>query len=452
MPRPFNGFPTPTLRVLLLAGSMVAAALSAPASTDAQQPKRVDRRTYERGRTMLEQMRKDLRTHYYDSTFHGLDLDARFEKADSAMKLAPDSDFMLAIIAQYMADLDDSHTRFFPPSRAASIDYGFSMQYVGDTCFVARVRKGSDAEAKGLEVGDAILQIDNIRLARQNFWTVHYVYYQLRPRPGLRLVVRKLDGSQREIVAMAKIEPGERIIDYTNQNVISRLIQEYDEASRVANHAYRSIGDTVMIWRMSSFVFGDEANIAAIMKEVKRHRSLILDLRNNGGGSIKTQAFLIGQFFDREVPIATRKRRAGDTTFVTKVTDKDPFRGMLLVLQNSNSASSSEMTARTLQLQGRAIIVGDRSMGAVVTSLSFRHQLGFSRQVTYGSQISVMDIVMPDGGRLEKVGVTPDVLVLPTAADIAARRDPVMAKALSMLGVTMDPADAATIYRDANLK
>ena len=91
-------------------------------------------------------------------------------------------------------------------------------------------------------------------------------------------------------------------------------------------------------------------------------------------------------------------------------------------------------------------------MGAVVTSLSFTHELGFSRQVTYGSQISVMDIVMPDGGRLEKVGVTPDVLVLPTSADIAARRDPVMSKALSMLGVTMDPVEAARIYRGANLK
>ena len=437
---------------LLVAAVLLTAAIAGAQPLDAQTPQRIDRQTYQRGRKMLEQMRETLRRHYFDSTYAGLDLDARFAAADSAMKLAPDSDYMFAIIAQYLADLDDSHTSFIPPDRAASIDYGFEMQYVGDTCFVAAVKKGSDAEAKGLKVGEAILQIDNVKLARSNYWTVRYVYYRLRPRPGLRLVVRGLDGSQREIIAMAKIEKRERIVDYTDPSVISRLIDQYDSQSRRANHLYRSFGDSVMVWKMNSFVYGDEDDIAGIMKEVKKHRALILDLRNNGGGSVLTTAYLLGQFFDRDIPIATYRRRSGDSAFVAKARDQNPYRGMLLVLLNSNSASASEVTARTLQLQGRGIIVGDRSMGAVVTSQTHWHELGFSRQVTYGVQVSVMDLIMPDGQRLEKIGVTPDVLVLPSGADMAARRDPVMAKALSMVGMALDPVEAATVYREARRK
>ena len=451
MPRPspshrphISGVTRPSIAAFLF----TAALLAAP-SLEAQTPQRVDRQTYERGRKMLEQMRATLREHYFDPTFGGLDLDARFEAADSAMKLAPDSDYMFAIIAQYLAELRDSHTSFIPPDRAASIDYGFAMQYVGDTCFVASVRKGSDAEAKGLKVGEAILQIDNVKLARSNYWTVRYVYYRLRPRPGLRLVVRGLDGTQRELIAMAKIEKRDRIVDYTDPSVISRLIDEYDTESRRANHHYRSFGDSVMVWKMNSFVYGDEDEIAAIMKEVKRHRALILDLRNNGGGSVLTTAYLLGQFFDRDIQIATYRRRSGDSAYVAKARDKDPYRGMVLVLMNSNSASASEVTARTLQLQGRGIIVGDRSMGAVVTSQTHWHELGFGRKVTYGVQVSVMDLIMPDGQRLESIGVIPDVPMLPSGADMAAKRDPVMAKALSMVGMTVDPVEAATVYRDA---
>ena len=454
MPRPrCLSRPTVSLTIRLFAAALLCAVATVGVQPlGAQAPQKIDRQTYQRGRKMLEQMRETLRQHYFDPTYAGLDLDARFEAADSAMKLAPDSDYMFAIIAQYLAELDDSHTSFIPPDRAASIDYGFAMQYVGDTCFVASVKKGSDAEAKGLKVGDAILQIDNVKLARSNYWTVRYVYYRLRPRPGLRLLVRGVDGAQREIIAMAKIEKRDRIVDYTDPSVISRLLDEWDTESRRANHHYRSFGDSVMVWKMNSFVYGDENEIAGIMKEVKKHRALILDLRNNGGGSVLTTAYLLGQFFDRDIPIATYRRRSGDSAFVAKARDQDPYRGMLLVLINSNSASASEVTARTLQLQGRGIIVGDRSMGAVVTSQTHWHELGFGRKVTYGVQVSVMDLIMPDGQRLEKVGVTPDVPVLPSGADMAARRDPVMAKALSMVGMTMDPVEAATVYRDARRK
>jgi C-terminal processing protease CtpA/Prc len=53
---------------------------------------------------------------------------------------------------------------------------------------------------------------------------------------------------------------------------------------------------------------------------------------------------------------------------------------------------------------------------------------------------------MPDGFRLEKAGVTPDEILLPTAADLANQRDPVLARAITLLGGTMTAEQAGKFY------
>ena len=96
------------------------------------------------------------------------------------------------------------------------------------------------------------------------------------------------------------------------------------------------------------------------------------------------------------------------------------------------------------------MIVGDRTAGAVVTSISLWRDIGFERFFTYGMSVSVADVVMPDGSRLEGSGVIPDIVVLPNGRDIAERRDPQMAKALEIVGVTMDPVAAARLFRSGS--
>src|SRR5262245_56042323 len=113
----------------------------------------------DRGRAMLSTIKDDLKKNYYDSSFRGIDLEKRFKETDEKIKQATSNSQIYGYIAQFMLDLDDSHTFFFPPQRRARIDYGWQMQMIGDKCYVIAVKPGSDAEAKGVKVGDEVYSV-----------------------------------------------------------------------------------------------------------------------------------------------------------------------------------------------------------------------------------------------------------------------------------------------------
>jgi hypothetical protein len=79
-------------------------------------------------------------------------------------------------------------------------------------------------------------------------------------------------------------------------------------------------------------------------------------------------------------------------------------------------------------------------------SQRFSHQAGMEIVTPYGLSITIADLVMTDGKSLEHVGVTRDELILPTGADLAAERDPVLARAASLLGVELSPEKPGTLF------
>jgi C-terminal processing protease CtpA/Prc len=116
------------------------------------------------------------------------------------------------------------------------------------------------------------------------------------------------------------------------------------------------------------------------------------------------------------------------------------------VLVDSRSSSASEIFARLMQLHRRGMVIGDRTAGSVVTSRFFSHTAGGGRVVPYGFSISVRDVVLPDGERLEGKGMTPDEIVLPSAADLATGRDPVLALGIALAGGGIDPIEAGKLF------
>lgn len=398
----------------------------------------------DRGRDILNVIKTDLKKNYYDPSFHGLEVDAHFKTAGEKIKTATSLGQVFGIIAQTLVDLEDSHTFFLPPGRAARTEYGWRMQMIGDKCFVTAVKPGTDAESKGLKPGDEISVISGTIPIRDNFWKIEYYFYALRPQPGVKLTVRRPGGQEAELPVLAKITPLKRVVDLSKGDIFE-LIRENENAMHFDRQRYYEIGDDLLIWKMPNFEI-EENQVDEVMSKVRKHKALILDLRGNPGGYSLTLQRLAGYFFDHDVKIAELKGRKEMKPLQAKTRGDKTFNGQLVVLVDSRSASAAEIFSRLMQLEKRGIVIGDRTAGAVMQSLAFPHESGTDVVALWGVSITNADVIMSDSKSLEKVGVNPDELLLPTAADLAAGRDPVLARAAQLVGAKLDPAKAGGLF------
>jgi carboxyl-terminal processing protease len=377
-----------------------------------------------------------------------MDLDARFTAADEKLKQATSLGQVFGIIAQAMADLNDSHTFFIPPSRTLKTEYGWQMQMVGDTCYVTAVKPDSDAEAKGLKVGDAVISIDGFGPTRENLWKMQYLYYALNPKPGMRIVVQSPNGQERQLDVMAKVREAKKMLDLTltdhGQDYFD-LIRDAANESRLYRQRFYEVGNDLIIWKMPEFSLSEQ-QVDEIMSKVAKHQALILDLRGNPGGAVKMLERLTGYFIDQETKIGDLKGRKEMKPSIAKTRGDKVYRGKLVVLVDSRSGSAAEVFARVIQLEKRGTVIGDRTAGAVMQSRQYSRQLGVDIVTYFGASITEADLIMSDGKSLENVGVMPDELLLPTAADVASHRDPVLAHAVELVGLKMMPDKAGSLF------
>jgi C-terminal processing protease CtpA/Prc len=429
--------PTQSYFIKLLFFSLCA--LFAFQSVDAQKMDRIER---ERFKSMLTNVKNAVKKDYYDPNFHGINLDERFKTAADRLEQVNTTGEAMGVIAQVLLDFDDSHLYFLPPATNVDVEYGWRMQMHGDKCFVTIVKPKSDAEAKGLKVGDQILSIESFRPTRKDLWKMNYFYNIVGKRQRLKLnVLSPNDEQPREVVIESKIKQLPKLID------LQTLIFDYfkqDTRSAVEFNYFKYVGNTT-IWKMPSFAIPPE-DIDTIMSKIKGS-SLILDLRGNGGGYVVTLEKLAGYMFDKDLNIAELKGRKEMKPQKSKTKGKDAFGGKLIVLVDHDSGSAAEIFARLVQLEKRGIVLGDVSAGAVMQARGFFTTTGANDEVVYGASVTNADVIMSDGKSLEHVGVIPDEQILPTGQDLANQRDPVLAKAIELAGGNVSADEAGKFFR-----
>lgn len=391
---------------------------------------------------MLNNVKTEIKNNYYDPTFHGVDLDYVWDLANQKIKTDPTRDAMMMTIASAVLTLDDSHTTFFPPPRAADIHYGWKIDAIGDDCYVTAIRPKSDAEVKGLMVGDRILTLDGVKLTRDNLWKTYYRLFAVMPATKVSLVVQRPgEGRPRIFEIQTQISKTQMAIKL--EDLWVKILRNGWDKSR--SDKYYEFGDDLLIWRMSSFRMSETA-LDSMMSKAKSRKALILDLRDNGGGSVDILKRLLGHLFDKDIKIADEKKRKSTKPLTAKTQGSDNFKGKLIVLIDQGSASASEVLARIVQLEKRGKVIGDRSMGAVMESQFFDMNLGVGTTLYYGMSITMADLIMADGKSLEKIGVLPDEVAIPTGEDIAHNRDPVLSLAAKSLGIEITPEKAGTFF------
>jgi carboxyl-terminal processing protease len=399
----------------------------------------------EGGKIMLRNVRDSIKKNYYDTEFHGIDIDGTFKAAEASMDQATSNGQLFGIIEKAILSLKDTHTFFLPPPHVMRVSYDWQIQMIGDHCYVLAVKPGTDAEKQGLKPGDILHVVDGYKLTRDNFWNFNYLYNALQPQQQLNVVVQGPEEQPRRIIYKPTTRQGSKILDLTSAIASGDYIREQEDEDRLYEHQLKSFGHELMIWKMPAFDL-TVGRVNEIMDKVNKYKTLVIDLRGNSGGYVETLLQVVGNLFDHDVKIGDRTKRKDLKAVIAKTRGHNTYEGQLVLLVDNGSASAAELLARVIQIEKKGIVIGDVTAGAVMESRRFQFTLGEGSLVFYGASITDADIVMTDGKSLEHVGVTPDKLMLPTGAAMREQADPVLSYAASLAGVKLDPKEAGALF------
>jgi C-terminal processing protease CtpA/Prc len=399
-----------------------------------------------RVKAMLQSAYEAVKRNYYDTKFHGLDWDARYREYQKKIEGAPSLNAGVTLIAAFLEGLKDSHTFFSPPARPYQVDYGYRIAMVGPDAYITRVRPDTDAETK-VKPGDRVVGVNGNAIGRDSLASMDYYFNVLSPQQNVRLTVRDPAGQQRDVTVAAKVKPGRQVRDLTGADGgmdFADLVRDEEASDQLLRHRYHD-DPNVFIWKMPVFNL-ENAEVDRLFGLARKKAALIIDMRGNPGGLVDTLKRMVSNAFDRDVQIAERVSRRGKEQVSARTRGSNAFTGKLIVLVDSQSGSAAEMFARVVQLEQRGTVLGDRSAGAVMESRQYPFAVESGTVVIFGVSVTSADLIMKDGKSIEHAGVTPDETILPTAADLAAGRDPALARAAELAGVKLDPAAAGKLF------
>jgi len=294
-------------------------------------------------------------------------------------------------------------------------------QQNGQIVIVAPI-EDTPAERAGLKAGDVILEVDG---ESTSGWTQEKAVLKIRGPAGTKvtLKVRHEDGTEetleieRDEIKVASVTtqpPGGALKDGSGATIddIAYLhIREFDEPTH------------------------DE--VVAILKDAvsSGKRGIIIDLRNNPGGLLRTTADIADEFLDGGKTILLERDRDGSETKFTSHNGGAALEIPVVIVMNRFSASGSEVLAAALHDNGRATLVGEKSFG--------KGTVNVSNDLKDGGQlyVSIAKWLTPNGVQIEGVGIRPDVPIQLSDEDIDTRTDVQLFKALDILrGTNFTPA------------
>ena len=303
----------------------------------------------------------------------------------------------------------DPHTAYMDPDETKEFDKSLSGQIGGgigaeiglrnNKPTIIKPLENSPAQKAGIKAGEAIVKVND---EASSDWSVEKVVSKIRGEVGTSVKLTLLSGGQTREVSVVR------------QNIVSPAVESEIDGEIGILKVNRFGDDTVSLSRKYASEF--------VEKGVKK---VILDLRNNPGGTVGSAQGLLGIWLDKQVAMTERR---GSEIVKTLRTTGTPILGNMktVVLINGNSASASEITAGALREYGKATLVGQKSYGKG----SVQIVLGLPG----GSQMKVTEArwYTPKGKNIDKTGIEPDVKVDLSSDDVNNNVDPQMDKAKSL--------------------
>ena len=303
----------------------------------------------------------------------------------------------------------DPHTAYMDPDETKEFDKSLSGQIGGgigaeiglrnNKPTIIKPLENSPAQKAGIKAGEVIVKVND---ESSSDWSVEKVVSKIRGEVGTSVKLTLLSGGQTREVSVVR------------QNIVSPAVESEIDGEIGILKVNRFGDDTVSLARKYASEF--------VEKGVKK---VILDLRNNPGGTVGAAQGLLGIWLDNQIAMTERR---GSEIVKTLRTTGTPILGNMktVVLINGNSASASEITAGALREYGKATLVGQKSYGKG----SVQIVLGLPG----GSQMKVTEArwYTPKGKNIDKTGIEPDVKVDLSSDDVNNNVDPQIDKAKSL--------------------
>lgn len=351
------------------------------------------------------------------------------DRSFNRQKLLFNGDEQFNEYVNVIADLMDPHTEYLPPVENRGFEeelsgrfYGIGAQLKDDdgAIKIAGLITGSPAWKSGqVQQNDEIIKVAQGKDEPVDVrgYAVTDVVKLIRGRKGteVKITFKKADGTT-QVVSIIRDE----------------IVQDEQFArSAVINAGNGKIGYIFLPEFYVDFQRADgnrcSQDVANEIIKLKKEnvQGIILDLRNNGGGSLPEVVNMVGLFI-KNGPVVQVKDRNGKPAILSDNDTSILYTGPLAVMVNEFSASASEIFAAAIQDYKRGIIVGSDTYGkgTVQRTLPLGKPLDvFSGQTEYGTlKLTFEKFYRINGGSTQLKGVTPDVM-LPDQYDYLKLRE-----------------------------
>lgn len=320
-------------------------------------------------------------------------------------------------IKGYIEGLGDPYTEFITKEEMNDYLEDTMGNFVGigiymikntsqDRIQVLSTIKNSPAEEVGIKAGDLILTVDGVNYSADDMTTASN---NIKGEEGTTVKVEVLRG---------------------NQTLTFEITRKKVKVNQVEG---KVLTDNIGYIEFTSFDETTAIDFKAKYEELKKQgiNSLIIDLRNNGGGIVDEALDIADYMTDKDSVLLYEVDKNGKET--VKKSENDPIINLpIIILTNENTASASEILAGALKDLGKAKIVGTTTFGKGVIQQILQLSDGS------GLKVTIEEYQTPNRNKINKIGIEPDEKVklpedLENVFDIEESKDTQLQKAIEML-------------------
>lgn len=293
----------------------------------------------------------------------------------------------------------DPYTEYYPDERQKDLKTMLTGKYAGIGALVRyhqRLKRvvidepylGMPSSEVGLKKGDIILQIDDSLMTDK---TVSYVSSHLRGEPGTTFLLKILRPS-------------------TGKKMDFKITRRSIKMPEIVYYGMRSNG--VGYINLSTFTGEPAKAMRRAFVDLKQEgaRSLVLDLRGNGGGSLSECVDILNMWIPKDVKIVETKGKLkrAESVYKTRLEPIDTLMP-IVVLVNGETASASEITCGALQDLRRGVIIGTHTFGKGLVQIP-NVDLPYNANL----KLTTSRYYLPSGRGIKmKEGILPDIEVRP---------------------------------------